>query len=581
MTFNRYYQDELAALRDLGREFAEANPALAPYLAERGTDPDVERLLEGFAFLTGRLRQRLDDELPELAHSLLSLVYPGALRPLPSATIMAFTPLAGVLAEVGRVPAATELEAIPVDGVRCPFRTTAPLDLVPAEVKDVVHRRAGRHDLVEVRIRFQPGVEPRALGIDALRFHLHGEPSVACTLLLALVEHLEGASVAVDDSEEFRPLPNDAVRLAPLDVDRAVLPAEPRLFDGFRILQDYVCLPEALQFIDVRGLGPAMARATGALRLRFLVARPLADHERPRAETIRLNCVPAVNLFALDADPLRIDPGRADYRLRPGTPDHRHVEIFSIDEVGGRTRGDARVLRFRPFETFATTGPEEQVGLYRVRLGPGVASARTEAYLRFVDRADADMVPVVETVSVRLTCCHLGLPDKLRAGDIRLSTSSSPEFATFANLDRPSAPAPAPIGQGIVWHLISNLALNYASLTDAHGLRRLLDAYNPRVFVDRGARAAHERRVAGIESCRTEPFDVLHRGRPLRGYQTTLTLLDNHFAGIGDMYLFASVLERLLRLCISVNCVHRLRLEARPSAEVYEWPTVAGPQPML
>ena len=49
--FNRYYEDELAFLREMGAEFARANPAAAPFLAERGADPDVERLLEGFAFL--------------------------------------------------------------------------------------------------------------------------------------------------------------------------------------------------------------------------------------------------------------------------------------------------------------------------------------------------------------------------------------------------------------------------------------------------------------------------------------------------------------------------------------------------
>ena len=70
MSFNHYYQSELTALRQLGRRFAERSPALAPFLGQTGRDPDVERLLEGFAFLTGRLRQKLDDELPASDGSL-------------------------------------------------------------------------------------------------------------------------------------------------------------------------------------------------------------------------------------------------------------------------------------------------------------------------------------------------------------------------------------------------------------------------------------------------------------------------------------------------------------------------------
>ena len=80
MTFNHYFQSELSALREQGRRFAEHHPALAPYLAGTSTDPDVERLLEGVAFLTGRLRQKLDDELPELTHSLMHLLWPNSNR---------------------------------------------------------------------------------------------------------------------------------------------------------------------------------------------------------------------------------------------------------------------------------------------------------------------------------------------------------------------------------------------------------------------------------------------------------------------------------------------------------------------
>ena len=93
MSFNHYYQSELSALRQAGKRFAERNPALAPFLGQSGRDPDVERLLEGFAFLTGRLRQKLDDELPELTHSLMHLLWPNYMRPLPAFSMLRFDPL--------------------------------------------------------------------------------------------------------------------------------------------------------------------------------------------------------------------------------------------------------------------------------------------------------------------------------------------------------------------------------------------------------------------------------------------------------------------------------------------------------
>ena len=111
VSFNQYYQRELTALRQLGSRFAERNPALAPFLGQAGRDPDVERLLEGFAFLTGRLRQKLDDELPELSHSLMHLLWPNYMRPLPAFSLLQFDPLkqAGpALRVVPKTPALTK-----------------------------------------------------------------------------------------------------------------------------------------------------------------------------------------------------------------------------------------------------------------------------------------------------------------------------------------------------------------------------------------------------------------------------------------------------------------------------------------
>lgn len=49
----RYYREELDYLRQLGKLLAEDKPYLARFLAEKEGDPDVERLLEAFAFLSG------------------------------------------------------------------------------------------------------------------------------------------------------------------------------------------------------------------------------------------------------------------------------------------------------------------------------------------------------------------------------------------------------------------------------------------------------------------------------------------------------------------------------------------------
>jgi type VI secretion system protein ImpG len=54
-----YYQRELAFIRKLGGEFAQAHPKIAGRLrmgADVAEDPHVARLMEGFAYLNARTR---------------------------------------------------------------------------------------------------------------------------------------------------------------------------------------------------------------------------------------------------------------------------------------------------------------------------------------------------------------------------------------------------------------------------------------------------------------------------------------------------------------------------------------------
>ena len=70
MSFSQYYKSELAFIHELARGFAEANPATASLLKERGSDPDVERLIEAFDFQAAGIRARMDNVLPSIVHGL-------------------------------------------------------------------------------------------------------------------------------------------------------------------------------------------------------------------------------------------------------------------------------------------------------------------------------------------------------------------------------------------------------------------------------------------------------------------------------------------------------------------------------
>ena len=62
-----YYNRELTYMHELGAEFAQRYPKIAGRLGMRGievSDPYVERLLEGFSFLTARIQLKMEAEFP-------------------------------------------------------------------------------------------------------------------------------------------------------------------------------------------------------------------------------------------------------------------------------------------------------------------------------------------------------------------------------------------------------------------------------------------------------------------------------------------------------------------------------------
>jgi len=182
-----YYEDELRYLYQAGKEFARSHPDIARYLhidseSKDDRDPYVERLFEGFAFLTGRIRERLDDELPELTESLCSMLWPHYLKPVPSVSVIEFKPRPGLVQQTTTFPAGTEVRSIPAgeEGTVCRFRTTHEVRIHPVKISDA--RLSWLNDgtsSVTLRFAIEKGAEYNKLQLNPLRLYFHAEDPIA------------------------------------------------------------------------------------------------------------------------------------------------------------------------------------------------------------------------------------------------------------------------------------------------------------------------------------------------------------------------------------------------------------------
>jgi type VI secretion system protein ImpG len=596
MSFNHYYQSELTALRQLGKRFAERSPALAPFLGQSGRDPDVERLLEGFAFLTGRLRQKLDDELPELTHSLMHLLWPNYMRPLPAFSMLQFDPLKRPGPALP-VPRHTPVESKAIQGVTCRFRTAFATEVQPLALNGLDYSVKGDGALLSLRLAMSADGHLGDLDLKQLRLHLAGERYISQLLNLSLLRHLGGIQLVLLDAagkplmDAFEQpvatlqLPSSNVQPVGFAEDEALIPYPLNTFRGYRYLQEYFAFQDKFLFVDLKGLDalkrlPAdLLKQARGIELRFDIQKGGVQRIRPSLENVRLYCTPVVNLFAHDAIPIRLDGKQDQYLLLPAEFDSQHCGVFSVDRVTGWKPGGKGYEEYVPFESFehdASFDVPHARPHYSVRQQPSMLGDGLETYLSFGLRN----LDQHETLSIELTCTNQNLPRQLGLGDICLPSEDTPEFLTFRNISAVTPSYAPPLHRDFLWKLISNMSLNYLSLANVEALKVILETYDLPRYYDQHAEKVSKRLLDGLKKIGHQHVDRLHRGLPVRGVRTELTINPEGYVGEGDLFLFASVLNEFFALYASLNSYHELRVQST-QGEVYQWTPRMGQQPLL
>ncbi|MFN0135144.1 MAG: type VI secretion system baseplate subunit TssF [Phycisphaerae bacterium] len=584
--YNEYYQEELAFLRDLGKEFAAANPTVAYMLQSSGADPDVERLLEGVAFLTGRIRQKIDDEIPELFQSLMSLLWPHYLRPVPSTSIVQFQPMAEQLSGPIVVKRGTEVESVPVDGTACKFQTCYDVELAPIDIAAAsIDLPMAADAAMRVTLRAAGRVGLGKLNLSRVRFYLADDVVRASTLYLWLRRYGKHIELRNPNNQRSVKIPIDNIRAVGFAQEEAILPYPDHSFVGYRLLQEYFTCSQKFFFLDFVGLQKAAAlELTDKLEIIVPFSRRPTDSLRVNQESLRLFCTPVVNLFDHDADGIRVDHTRTQYRLRPsttGTPPE-HYEIYSVEHVEGIVQGEAQRREYPPLYSFRHVGGiGREAVYYQTRLYEAVVGEGTDTYISFVSADEQYVVPPTETISTSLKVSNRNLASQLKLNDICVATASSPEFARFKNITAVTRSLRPPLGKGLHWRLISHLSLNYLSLKSVEALRGILELYNYQAIYDLQAARENILRLEGLLRLDSRPVERLIRGAPIRGTRVDLEMNEQSFAGEGDMYMFATVLNEFFALYATINALTEFHVKGSKFGEVYSWPARLGQQSIL
>lgn len=618
----RYYNEELRHLREMGAEFAKEFPKIAARLGMEGlevTDPYVERLLEGFAFLAGRVQLKLDAEFPRFTQRLLEIVYPQFLAPTPSMLIAMLQPELGdpALAAGVNVPRGSVMTSNPgkAGATTCEFRTAQTTTLWPLELTQLEYfthaadlpmaalpewrkYRAG----LRIRLRTTAGVEFPQLALDSLRLHCTGVDDVAHRLHELICGHALGVLVLPTrrPAAWFEVIDGESIETVGFEDDQALLPQTLNGFEGYRLVQEYFAFPQRFMFFDIAGLGDALRRHPGAevdIVILFSKADP-ALLQAVDASCLALHCVPAINLFERRCDRIHVTPESGDFHVVPDRTRPADYEIHTLTEVLGFGVGVNAEYRFLPFYNAFHTESRSHNAYYSVQREPRLMSAiqqrdgprtsylGTEIYISVVDQREAQFPQELRQIGVRALCTNRDLPLLMPTGGAKgdLTLAQTVPVKTITVIKGPSRPQSALREGNVSWKLINQLSLNHLSLTNVdaeHGaaaLREILRLYAP--IGDSGA----QRQIDGLRSVKIQPVvRRLPMPGPItfgRGVELRVELDDLSFEG-ASAFLLGCVLERFVARHVSMNGFTQMRVFSQSRGDILIGRPRCGTRPIL
>ncbi|VYU77803.1 Uncharacterised protein [Metakosakonia massiliensis] len=614
-----YYNRELAWLREMGQEFAGRYPKVAGRLGMHGmdvADPYVERLMEGFAFLTSRVQLKMDAEFPRFSQRLLEMIAPNYLAPTPSMAIAELQPDAakGDLSRGFVVPRGTTMDsqALKKNGVTCSYTTAHDVTLLPLKISmvdlggvpaDLPLQRiglgqSGAVSALRIRIACDGPVKLSHLDFDRLAFFLSGPDMQALQLLELLMAHQTGIVAMIPGGAPLV-LAEDALRQEGFEADQALLPDDLRNFDGYRLLQEYFAFPSRFLFFSLQGLRPLLAGSGDATAFDIIVLLDKADGQLERVvdkSHLALHCTPVVNLFPKVAERQKLRDSQHEYHLVVDNIRPLDYEIYAVNKIHASVDGQRDEQEFRPFwrslsqdngnygAYFSLRREQRALSEHAQRYGTRTGYIGSEVFASLVDAQHAPWREDLRYITAEVLCTSRDLPLMLQQepGQFVLPDSLPVKHPRLRK--GPTPPRPA-LAEGMsTWQLVSQLQMNYLSLMDgdkeqgAMALRQLLGLYT------RLADAPVARQIDGVRRCILEP---VHRRVPepgpivfARGVSINLTVDEQAFSG-SSPWLFGSVLERVFARLVAMNSFTEFTLNSQQRGEVGYWPPRMGKRALI
>lgn len=369
-----HYNEELRFLRQEGVAFARENPQVASRLglhADAITDPFVERLLEGVAFLSARIQARMDRECAEFAQQALARIAPSFCCVTPSMTTFSFHPdYTSPESQRGRtIPKGSIVQSY-ISGLDRPvqFVTARAVHLLPLRIAHAECSRAvaglpnaAAQRLISaaavINLKFETeantvlgDLAKKQTGSDSseepLTMSLGGDAPLAFGLQHALLADAVQVLLIAHDGHlsHVIELPLNSLRMPDMGEGQAMLPPDLGGLQGLRLLREYLAQPANFLALELYGLAQLAKRCPAARSFQVVIGLQKVPQfllGRVTPELFHLFATPAINLYSKRLDPIPYDLGSSTQwvlvdRIKPNA--HHLFSLSAVHAVSGQGR---------------------------------------------------------------------------------------------------------------------------------------------------------------------------------------------------------------------------------------------------
>lgn len=581
--FKQLYEEEIHYLNESGKEFGEAFPDIARYLnleAHSDRDPYVERLFEGFAFLSARIREKLDDGFPEFTRNLLEMVAPESLKPFPSCTLVQFKADRGALSSGEILKKGTQLlthssRRVPFS---CRFESTQNLAVYPVQIKEFnIDQEAMEGTSFEIVFAAEQDFDTSVFTDFNIPIFLDGDPALSWFLFYILSQRVQSVQLQCSELNLQKEL-TQGFHVGGMEENEALLPEGNTSLSGSPLLREFFVFPEKFRFVAL----PDLQELAGKSWTQFSVKVQLDKHF-PESKlrllsknNFKLFVSPAVNLYHTNTEPIHLDQKRNEYRMVASLKEKAFV--YDVLGVKGRSKSNLELVtnyqRFHRFKHFQNGGSYYELR-HEVR-----KSGQPTAYLT-LGSTQKDFHVQEEYLSIEALCTNGEIPrENVNVGDINNSAPGFPGYIQFNNLTRPSLSLPPLENTYHLWNILSQFNMNYRGLAQKDTLKEIFSLFSMQ------SQQSSAKLNDALYDVSHEGFTELHNGVLVRGVSVKIVFKDERidaesYQELGQYSLMAKCLHKFFSQNVSINHLVRLELEVLPVSLTFLEKSQAGGCPLL